>query len=272
MFSYTCPSCGGVLKSESAAPVGKKIKCRKCDHAWVAAPALGGAPAPGKAAPVAAKKAAPAKAVAAKPAAAAKPVDPNDNVARPNPEGWDDDGSDNPYGVVHEEDTVEQVKAKELIKFDGVVDKNKRSARGPAMAMLVLPTNLLVAEGVLTFIAGIFIAVAAAFPLIFNDVEASDDEWIEQGVWIFFGIMTVVWGMLICLGASRMQNLESYTWGMVGAVMGIFPLLVGIFALIVMRDPKVVAGFEEVEGALDENEDGDGDDDEDGDEDDEDDD
>jgi hypothetical protein len=183
-------------------------------------------------------------------------------AARPDPIGFAAD-DDNPYGVVHEEDTIEQVKAKEQIKFDGVQDKNKRSARGPAMAMLVLPTNLLVAEGVLTFIAGIVMAVAAAFPLIFTDVEASDDEYVQQGVWMCFGLMLVAWGCLVCIGASRMQNLDSYTWGMVGAVLGILPLLVGIFALIMLRDPKVVAGFEEVEGALDDEEEGDEDEEED---------
>jgi predicted Zn finger-like uncharacterized protein len=267
MFSYSCPACSTVLKSDAAAPVGKKIKCRKCEHAWVAAPALDAAPPAGKAMPVAAKKATPAKAAPAAPVAPA-PRDVNSSDARPNPEGFGSD-DDNPYGVVHEEDTVEMVKAKAQIQFDGVQDKNKRSARGPAMAMLVLPTNLLIAEGVLTFIAGLIMAVAAAFPLVFTDVEASDDEYVEQGVWMFLGIMLLVWGMLVCLGASRMQNLESYTWGMVGAVLGIMPLLVGIFALIVLRDPKVVAGFEEVEGALDEDEDGDEDEDdgEDGDDD-----
>ena len=77
-----------------------------------------------------------------------------------------------------------------------------------------------------------------------------------------------------CLGASRMQNLESYTWAMTGAVLGILPLLVGVFALIMLRNPKVLAGFMEVEGAMDADDKGkedDEDEDDEGEEDDEDD-
>ena len=65
----------------------------------------------------------------------------------------------------------------------------------------------------------------------------------------------MAYGGLVCFGASKMQSLESYAWGMIGAVLGIFPLLVGIFAIVMLREPRVIAGFEEVEGAIDEDED-----------------
>jgi sugar phosphate permease len=86
-----------------------------------------------------------------------------------------------------------------------------------------------------------------------------------------FGLMLVGWGCLVCIGASKMQNLDSYTWAMVGAVLGILPVLVGIFAIAMLRNPKVIAGFEEIEGALDDDEEKE-DDEDDEDEDDEDDD
>jgi len=263
MYEYKCPDCGTVLKSAQPAPPGKKIRCKVCSAVFVPrAETVGLAddPAPprsGTAAPVARRTAAP---VAAQPAA-----DP------PARAGREDEEDATPYTVVKEEDTEEQREAKKRINFDGVQDKGKRSARGPAMSLLVFPSNLLVAEGALTFLGGIGIAVWAMWPLVFTDVPPSDEEIADQIVWILFGVMVLVWGALISLGASRMQNLESYTWAMVGAVLGILPLLVGIFAIAMLRNPKVIAGFEEMEGALDdeeeEEEDEDDEDDEDEDED-----
>jgi hypothetical protein len=42
-----------------------------------------------------------------------------------------------------------------------------------------------------------------------------------------------------------MQELSSYPWSMVGAIMGIAPLLVGIYAIVMLQNPKVKAGFAE---------------------------
>ena len=219
MFVYKCPGCDAELKSKVAPPPGKKIRCKQCSTAFVPKPVevQASAPAPGK-----------------------KPID--------------DDNDMNPYGVINEEDTVEQAEAKAKVKFDGQVDKSKRSDRGPAMSLLVMPSNLLVAEGGFTILIGIVLTLWAIWPLVFTEVSASEDEIMEQAVWILLGILLIVWGGLICLGASRMQNLESYTWALTGAVLGILPLLVGIFAIAMLRNPKVIAGFAEVEGATDDEE------------------
>jgi hypothetical protein len=72
--------------------------------------------------------------------------------------------------------------------------------------------------------------------------------------------MVFAWGCLVCFGASCAQNLESYVWSWVGAVAGV---PAGIFAMIMLRNPKVVAGFQEMVGALDDDEDEDKDDDDD---------
>ena len=222
MFVYKCPGCEAELKSNTAPPPGKKIRCKQCSTAFVPKPvevqAPKPAPAPGK-----------------KPAV-------------------DDDNDINPYGVINEEDTVEQAEAKKKVKFDGQVDKSKRSDRGPAMSLLVMPSNLLVAEGGFTILIGIVLTLWAIWPLVFTEVSPSEDEIMEQAVWILLGVLLIVWGGLICLGASRMQNLESYTWALTGAVLGILPLLVGIFAIAMLRNPKVIAGFAEVEGATDDEE------------------
>ena len=160
-----------------------------------------------------------------------------------------------PYGVVQETEEEKRLAAKNRPTFTETHDKFKKSARGPASALLVLPTNLLVAEGALTGIVGVLAVVVGLFPLVFSDAPPSDEEIAEQVVIIFGGLVAFVYGALICVGASKMHSLESYAWAMIGAVLGILPLLAGIFAIVALRDPRVIAGFEEVEGAIDDEED-----------------
>lgn len=244
MFAFKCPECEAEFKSSKRPPEGKKIRCKECEHAFV--PKV--------------------KELAAAPTPSPPP---------PPPQSEDDeDGPVNPYGVVEDVETEEQIAAKKKVRFDGVDDKKKRSARGPAMSLLVMPANLLIAEGALTFIIGLGTFIWGLWPLIFTEVSPSDDDYTEQLPLVLFGVLLAVWGAMICLGASRMQNLESYTWAMTGAVLGILPLLVGVFAIIMLRNPKVIAGFMEVEGAMDadeKEEDEDEDDEEDDDDEDEDD-
>jgi hypothetical protein len=242
MFEYKCPECDAVLKSPREAPAGRKIRCKKCDHAFVP----GGTLALAEEEP---------KADAGK---AARDAAAKDRFG-------DIENDDNPYKMAADEGGP----AAEKIDFERVKDKFKRSSRGPAMALLVLPTNLLVAQGGLIFFAGIGTIIAGMFPLVFADVEPSEDEYREQASVILMGLVGFVWGCLICFGASQMQNLESYTWGWVGAISGI---PAGIFAMVMLRNPKVVEGFKEMVGALDDDDVKDKDDDDDEDDDDEDDD
>ena len=208
--------------------------------------------------PKKARPAKPAQAVPARPAQAA-PAKP---VAKPNVVADDDDDA-TPYGVTEESEEEKRLAEKNKPKFGDVADKNKRSARGPAQALLVLPTNLLIAEGALTGIVGTMAIIVGLWPLVFTDAPPSDEEIAEQLVIVFGGLVALVWGSLICLGASKMQALESYAWALAGSVLGIVPLLAGVFALVTLRDPRVIAGFEEVEGAIDDDGDDDDDDDDD---------
>lgn len=204
-----------MLKSKTPAPEGKKIRCKKCSHAFV----------PG--------------------AVPSVPVKTKDNL-EPDTES---------YGL---EADAEAGKPKPKIKFEHE-DKDKRSARGPAMALMVLPTNLMLMQGAIMFIAGVVLVVAGMFPLVFAEVSPSDEEYREQAAVILIGAMLFFWACIICLGASRAQNLESYIWAWVGAVTS---LPAGIFCGVMLRNPKVIAGFQEMEGALDDDEEGNKDDDE----------
>ena len=169
-------------------------------------------------------------------------------AGKPNP---NEDDDVNPYGVLKESEEELRLAAKNKPVFGDIADKFKKSNRGPAQMLLVLPVNLLIAAGSLSAIIGVCTMIIGMWPLIFTVASPSDEEYAEQLVVIFVGCVLVIWGGLICLGASKMQSLESYAWALAGAVLGI-PMLAGIFALIALRDPRVRAGFEEVEGAIDE--------------------
>lgn len=180
-------------------------------------------------------------------------------ASKPNP---DDDDDVNPYGVIKESEEELRLAEKNKPVFGDIADKFKKSNRGPAQMLLVLPVNLLIAAGSLSAIIGVLIMIIGVWPLVFTDAPNSDEEIAERLVYIFIGGVLLIWGCLICLGASKMQSLESYAWALAGAVLGI-PMLAGIFALIALRDPRVRAGFEEVEGAIDEEDEEEVDDDED---------
>ena len=163
----------------------------------------------------------------------------------------DDDDDANPYGVLKESEEERLLAEKNKPVFGDVADKFKKSKRGPAQMMLVLPTNLMIAAGSLTAIFGVLTVIIGVWPLVFTETPNSDEEIGERLVIMFVGFVLLIWGSMVCLGASKMLGLESYAWALAGAVMGI-PMLAGIFALVALRDPRVRAGFEEVEGAIDE--------------------
>jgi len=262
--SYTCPNpnCGVTLKTPNKVAPGKRVKCPKCGEQFIAEPEEkpgGAAPAPAGGA----LKFADEKPAAAKPADAPPPKKQDDDE--------DPESVKKGYGVVKE--TEEEIRAaeKNKPKFTAVQDKFKKSARGPAMSLLVMPANLLTAEGLLTAIGGLVIFVSGMWPLVFSDAAIGDEELEEAIITMLLGTVIFGWGCGICFGASQMQELASYPMAMAGAVMGILPLLVGIYAIIMLQNPKVKAGFEETEGGPDDEDEDEGKDDEDEDEDDEDD-
>jgi len=254
--SYTCPnpSCGVTLKTPNRVAPGKKVKCPKCGDAFVAEPEESAKPKAGHgtfkfAAGESGKKPSP------------PPPAPPGPPKRFEEDEEDDESVKKGYGVVKETEEEAKQSAKNKPKFTEVQDKFKKSARGPAMALLVMPANLLVAEGLLTTFGGLFMFVVGMWPLVFNEGAPGDEEVEEAIVTMLLGLVTFGWGAMICYGASQMQDLSSYSMAMGGAVMGILPLLIGIFAIIMLMNPQVKAGFEESEGGPDDEEEKDEDDD-----------
>ncbi len=196
--------------------------------------------------PKAVPRKAAAKPVAAKPkAAVARPAAP---VPEPIPFKPADDEDDlAAYGVIKDSEDEEKLAQKNKPTFGAVRDKFKRSARGPAAALMVMPSTLLLGQGVLTSVCGLAMFLFGIFPLIFNEAPPSDEEVAETMVYILFGIVAFVWGAIVCYGSYQMSTLGSYPWAFVGAVFGLLPLLAGIFSIITLKDPRVMAGYVEPE-------------------------
>ena len=255
--SYTCtnPACGVTLKTPARVAVGKSVKCPKCGRPFV--------PEPGdkEAAGAGTLKLADEPKKPAIPTPAQKALDDED----------DDESVKRGYGVIAETEAEKEEQEKNKPKFTEVEDKFKKSARGPAMSLLVMPSNLLTLEGLATGIAGIGLFVVGIWPFVFNDAPPGEEETEEGIVLAMLGVVILFWGALVCFCASQMQELASYPWAMVGAIMGIVPLLVGIYGVVMLQNPKVKAGFEEGEGGVDEEDDEGGDDDDEEEEDDDDD-
>jgi predicted Zn finger-like uncharacterized protein len=250
--TYTCPSCRAHLRTQQAIAAGKSIRCPKCGHVFAptAAPATVSTTTP-----------------ADKPAPDVFKLADNDPPpARPAPPPpiADDEDSGRPkaYGVIVEsEEELERIEQNKP-RFD-IRDRFKRSARGPAQAMLVVPSNLLTLEGLLVLITAIGLFIYGMWPLVFNDAPPSDEEVEEAIVTMILGVLVFGWAALILYGASEMQQVGSYMWAMVGSIAGIVPLLVGLYGLVMLLNPKVKAGFEEAEAGPDDDEEDDANDEED---------
>ncbi len=271
--TYTCPNpdCGATLKTATRVQAGKSVKCPKCGNPFVpekeeAVPAAGTFKLADEDPPArkasAGKKPEPKKEPAAPAAAVKKPFAEEDEES--------DESIRKGYGVVVETEAEKKEAEKNKPDFGEVQDKFKKSARGPAQSLLVMPSNLLTGAGLLTIAGGIMLFVMGMWPLVFNDAPPGEEELDEAIIYMLMGAVTFVWGGFVCWGASQMQELGSYPLAMVGAIMGIVPLLVGIFGVIMLQNPKVKAGFAESEdGPDDEEEEKEEDDDEEDEEDDE---
>jgi hypothetical protein len=238
-ISYTCPNpdCGVTLKTPTRVAVGKSVKCPKCGRSFVAekdGAAAHGGDNPSK----------PAAAAAGGPGAYPRLVEEEESQESIN----------RGYGVVKESAAEVKETKKNRPKFTEVQDKFKKSARGPAQGLLVMPSNLLVGAGLILAAASIVYFVIGMWPLVFNDAPPGEEELDEAVFGMLMGVLGFIWAAIICYGASQMQELGSYIFAWLGAIMAV-PLLVGIFGVIMLLNPKVKAGFEEAAAGPDELED-----------------
>ncbi|QDU22680.1 zinc ribbon domain-containing protein [Urbifossiella limnaea] len=279
--TYTCPHCDAAIKTPAAVPAGRRVKCPKCEQGFV--PVAADEPAPTAGAGTfnfkdddgGKKKKPDAGGFKFSDDPKKKPARPKDDGAKPpppapasaKPKVDEDDDEDaesikRGYGVAQETDE-EKMKAEQAkVKFGEVQDKYKKSAKGPAVGLMVMPANLMTGAGLIAAAAGLVFFVIGMWPLVFSDAPVGDEEFDDSILTMFLGFMVFLWGAFICFGASQMSDLGNYAFATAGAVMAI-PLLVGIYGVVMLQDAKVKEGFAETEGGPEDEEESDDDEDDD---------
>lgn len=245
MYQYVCPSCNVVLKRQDPIPAGKKIKCPKCEYIF-AVPA----------APTGQKMAA---AAGAKAPEANKPKGPATKATQE-----DDDWAKNPYRVLTDAEEDDTVKAEKQRAAAGIVlDRFKKSKRGPALSKVVVPSNIMLATGILIGTVAIIAFIVGLFPIVFKSYyldtpefkklsgEKLEEEWqniVVTRVIIMAGAAaSLIYAGIICIGAFKMRTLESYTWAMIAAILTTLSVafIVGLWNIMTLRDQAVIEGFAE---------------------------
>ncbi len=253
MHSYTCPDCNAKVKSAAEAKPGQVFTCTECEAKFTPrAQTIAFKDDPPARAKATAKAAKPANAkpATAKPAAAPASPPPPAEPAKKSPYADDEDDGPKTYGLVQESEEEKRLAEKNKPTFGAVKDKFAKSARGSAAALLVTPVNLLLFQGGLLCLFGLFWAFfwQGLWGIIFTGgTPPSDEEFTEYLGWVFIGIVCTLWGGITCYGAVQAITINSYPWAVVAGFFGLFPLFAGVFMLLTIWDPRVIAGFVEPE-------------------------
>src|SRR5262249_49691661 len=129
-------------------------------------------------------------------------------VATPVQKPGDDDEEDpesvkKGYGVQAETEEEKEKAEENRPRFGAIKDKFKKSAKGPAMSLLVMPSNLLTLSGLVTCVGGLGFFLVGMWPLVFNDAPPGEEELEEAIVFMILGIFILFWGAMVCFGASQ---------------------------------------------------------------------
>jgi hypothetical protein len=230
MPKYQCPECEAILKRDTPVEEGKKIKCPKCELIFKAK-----AMRETKEELEEEEKKKAAAAAAQKKAAAA--TDDDEEVG----------GS---YGIIKEEKGEGDSQLKKDLYFGSLRDKFEKSKRGPAMAETVRPSNFVLMQGFFDCAGGITLVIVGLWPFIFSEEPPTGTAARNRIFMIVGGVLLFGLGCVICYGASKLQDLESYNWAMTGCILAAISIVPtgaagGIWGIVVLKDEDVIAGFEE---------------------------
>jgi DNA-directed RNA polymerase subunit RPC12/RpoP len=223
---YRCPECGANLKMAKPVPDGKKIKCPKCEKIFM--PSAAGPAAP-KPKPAAAPP--PPAPVAAAPKAK-RPADDDDDggtygvvteappPAPPKePLDLDDDEDDSPA----ERKKKKAAKAKKKKEPEDPLKKTfPKGKRGPAAAALMAPTNQLLGTSAIAAVSCVISVMVLLWPIVFSEDKPND--LLERFAWMGVIAGAFAYNAVIAAGAVKMQNVDSYVWGMIASVLMVLPV------------------------------------------------
>jgi phage FluMu protein Com len=257
MPKYQCPDCEAVLRRAEAITPGKKIKCPKCQSVFAAKPLEDDE-----------EEATAAKATATK-GGPPKPPPPPPKSSKP---AADEDEEGGTYGVFKEKADEEE---KEEMYFGSLRDRFAKSKVGPAMYITVVPSNWLLRLGLLTGVIAVAYFGFAVFPIVFCEATPSRPFIRPRVDMMLHATLMFIFSAVMCLGASAMHNLTSYTWAIIGAIMSLViyiptgimlamvvlvvlgpagmllaalavgMALIGIWCIVILMNPKVKEGFKE---------------------------
>lgn len=155
----------------------------------------------------------------------------------------------------------------------GAPDVNIQSTRESALAKVKTPATLLLITGVVSIIGSILTGILPTFlPGILEgvveqmaaqnpDFDAAQQEQFEQLISMTSGVQMyisaaigLIGGVIMCLGASKMKNLQSYGLSMAGCIVAIcpylsaccgclFPIAIGIWGIVVLANQDVKSHF-----------------------------
>jgi predicted Zn finger-like uncharacterized protein len=161
----TCPECDTVLKFSKPVAPGKKVKCSNCETVFKA---------PEEEAPVSKGKAkAKAEASAGKDKAkktadkvtAKKPGDkPAKEESKPAKPAGDEE--EKFYGVIKEDEEESEKEKEKKPKIDYTQETAVKDLRGPAQALVIKPTNMLLLFGALGFFGYVGLFIALMIPIV----------------------------------------------------------------------------------------------------------
>jgi hypothetical protein len=168
------------------------------------------------------------------------------------------------------------------------LDLSVRDPRGPVLSKVIKPTNLLMLWSTILIILGVVNVAWWTWPFMFAEHVLTDEEAHlavghkppgEGQAWPEFkwedakgpdlaklddataasvtlrliiagpSVFLIIMNALIIVGGVKMQQLESYAWGMTASILailfaGVIGLALGIWCIVVLRDPKVILAFE----------------------------
>lgn len=218
MPKYQCPDCHAVLRRAEAIPTGKKIRCPKCESVF-AAQAMAEADDP---------------AAEEQQGYAVAPA-----IATPPKPALEEDEDSSPYAVIRE--TGDEVKPE--IHLGSLRDRFAKSKIGPAMFKTVMPSNWLLRLGLFSCAVALFMFIYGGWPIIFCEAQTIR-PFIRPRVNIMLQAATMFsFGAIMCYGASKMHDLTSYTWSIVGSTMALLIYVPGgillFLALIIILGPCI---------------------------------
>jgi hypothetical protein len=168
----SCPRCKTVLRPAKPLPAGKKVKCPKCSADFTAEE--GDADKPGAVKDLA--EAAAAKKKAAK--TGAKKAAAKTGAKKPDDDEEDSRGiysiaaADRPKTQQDRDDEDDD----EGNEINFIPDYSTKDLRGPAQRIVMKPSNMLIANGVIGFFGWIILFIILIIPVVFPDISGEDEN------------------------------------------------------------------------------------------------